>query len=61
MWSEAKHAWVSLEARNSIADELNIGGKKKKKGSQWTNRSVKSLHLINLALKGEPEEQIKEF
>lgn len=56
MWSEAEHARVSLEARNSIADVLNI---EKKKGSQWINRSVKSLHLINLALKGEPEEQIK--
>lgn len=24
MWSQAEHARVSLEARNSIADELNI-------------------------------------
>lgn len=31
MWSEAEHARVSLEARNSIADVLNI--EKKKKGA----------------------------
>lgn len=56
MWSEAEHARVSLEARNSIADELNI-----EKGNRWIDRSTKSLHFINLKLKGEPEEQIREF
>lgn len=57
MWSEAEHARVSLEARNSIADELN----NIEKGSRRINRSVKRLHLVNLALKAGPEEQIKEF
>lgn len=43
MWSEAEHARVSLEARNSIADVLNIEKKKREPVNQ-SIRQISSPH-----------------